>query len=161
VVSPSELSARRARGQPSSACPFSCGLLLDSFFSLQCVLGCFSLPHVGLRWFLWFAPGVHVLCYFFVVRGCLRHREASRLILASFPLFRGIVVLSVGCVDQWIYRRGGALQALRLACPSVPVFSRVTPPGVIALLMLFSTVPAVGFAYYVGAVGEYVFEADG
>ncbi len=44
--------------------------------------------------------------------------------------------------------------SLCLAFPSVPVFPRVAAPGVVALLMLFSTVQGVGSAYYVGAVGE-------
>ncbi len=50
---------------------------------------------------------------------------------------------------------GVALQALRLACPSVPISSRVTAPVVVALLMLFYTVMVVGSAYSAGSVGEY------
>ena len=66
-----------------------------------------------------------------------------------------------GGVCRSVERRGVALQALRLACPSVPVFSRVSAPGVVALLMLFSTVMVVGSAYSVGAAGECFFASVG
>jgi hypothetical protein len=66
-----------------------------------------------------------------------------------------------GGVCRSVKRRGVALHALRFACPSVPVFSRVSASGVVALLMLFSIVLAVGSAYYVGVVGEYFFTTVG
>jgi hypothetical protein len=37
---------------------------------------------------------------------------------------------------------------LRLVCPSVLVFSRVSAPGVVALRMLFAKVLAVGSAFF-------------
>jgi len=60
--------------------------------------------------------------------------------------------VKMGCV---------ALRAFRLASPSVPISSQVTAPGVVALLMLFSTVLTVGSAYSAESVGEYLFVAVG
>jgi hypothetical protein len=51
--------------------------------------------------------------------------------------------------------------SLRLAFPSVSVFPLVAAPGVVALLMLFAPVLAIGSAYSVGALGEYCFAAVG
>ena len=51
--------------------------------------------------------------------------------------------------------------SLRLAFPVVPILPRVVVPGVGALLMLWSPVPAIGSSYSVGAVGGYCFAIFG
>ena len=111
-----------------------------------------------LRVFMCCAMGVHVLfiCCAWVSmapRGVPSEPSVLPVVSRDRCPFDGVC--------RSVERSGVVLQALRLVCPSVPVFSRVTAPGVVALFMLFSPVLAVGSAYYVGAVGEYFFATVG
>jgi len=113
VVSPSELRARRAGGTPSPSYPFSCGLLLDSSFSLQCEVGCSSSPSCGSSLVFMGCSGCScgVLCFCCTcVSKAPRGVPSEPSVLSAVSRDR----CPFGGVCRYVERRGVALHAGRV-----------------------------------------------